>query len=386
MEQSWAKATRERLVLRAETEQKKSALLEAADRSLGMVTRKLFNIFAPTVVVCLALSVASAQESVSVSGGFTSFSGVILGNNTAYINGAPYCPDAGCNVAFGPATVTFLTPQLSLDFFNKQGSFEDIHNLVQFTPAPAQSVSGKGVPFLLGTFTIANGVWSGDADFGFSLTTSSTTPNSPLDGQTFTGFLHMALTPNSTLNTPQQNADIYYVNNATGTPLFLNQMQVYELADSPTGSDAGTADLFGQIGSLDLTALSNPQGALFLGPPPFTYKFTGFFQPVDNLPTVNTVKAGSAVPVKFSLGGNQGLNILAAGYPLSSQIACNSSATLDQIEQTVTAGSSSLSYDATSDQYTYVWKTDKSWAGSCRQLTVKLNDGTSHQANLEFKK
>jgi hypothetical protein len=183
MEQSWAKATRERLVLRAETEQRKSALLEAADRSLGMVTRKLFNVFAPTVVVCLALSAASAQESVSVSGGFTSFSGVILGNNTAYINGAPYCPDAGCNVAFGPATVTFLTPQLSLDFFNKQGSFEDIHNLVQFTPAPAQSVSGKGVPFLLGTFTIANGVWSGDADFGFSLTTSSTTPNSPLDGQ-----------------------------------------------------------------------------------------------------------------------------------------------------------------------------------------------------------
>jgi hypothetical protein len=237
------------------------------------------------------------------------------------------------------------------------------------------------VPFLLGTFTIANGVWSGDADFGFSLTTSSTTPGSSLDNQTFTGFLHMVLTPNPTSNTPQQNADTYTLLNATGDTLNLNQMQVYELADSPTGSNMGTADLYGQIGSLDLTALSNPEGGLFLGPPPFTYKFTGFFQPVDNLPTLNTVNAGRAVPVKFSLGGNQGLNILAAGYPLSTQIACNTLATLDQIEQTVTAGSSSLSYDATSDQYTYVWKTDKSRAGSCRQLTVKLNDGTSHQGS-----
>jgi len=33
------------------------------------------------------------------------------------------------------------------------------------------------------------------------------------------------------------------------------------------------------------------------------YNFSGFLQPVDNLPTLNRVKAGSAVPIKFSLGG-----------------------------------------------------------------------------------
>ena len=32
------------------------------------------------------------------------------------------------------------------------------------------------------------------------------------------------------------------------------------------------------------------------------FNFTGFFPPVDNPPTINTVKAGSAIPVKFSLG------------------------------------------------------------------------------------
>ncbi|MCB9140616.1 MAG: PxKF domain-containing protein, partial [Caldilineaceae bacterium] len=47
--------------------------------------------------------------------------------------------------------------------------------------------------------------------------------------------------------------------------------------------------------------------------------------------------------------------------------------------------SSSLTYDANTDQYIYTWKTDKSWAGTCRQLIVQLNDTTAHLANFDFK-
>jgi len=115
------------------------------------------------------------------------------------------------------------------------------------------------------------------------------------------------------------------------------------------------------------------------------YNFSGFFQPIDNN-MLNVAKAGSAIPVKFSLSGDQGLNIFATGYPRSVVIPCDSMAPVDAVEETVTAGGSSLSYDATADQYVYVWKTDKAWAGSCRQLVVKLNDGTSHQANFKFTK
>jgi hypothetical protein len=114
------------------------------------------------------------------------------------------------------------------------------------------------------------------------------------------------------------------------------------------------------------------------------YNWTGFFQPIDNLPVLNKAKAGSAIPVKFSLSGNQGLNIFSAGYPVSTVTACGTTTT-DTIESTVTAGSSSLSYDALADQYIYVWKTDKTWTG-CRTLTVKLADGTVHQANFNFVK
>ncbi len=116
------------------------------------------------------------------------------------------------------------------------------------------------------------------------------------------------------------------------------------------------------------------------------YNFTGFFQPVDNLPTFNVVKAGSGVPIRFSLSGDQGPNIFAAGYPKSEMIACNSTAPVDGIEETVTAGSSSLSYDPSTDTYTYVWKTEKSWANTCRQLVIQLNDGTYHRANFTFTK
>ena len=108
-------------------------------------------------------------------------------------------------------------------------------------------------------------------------------------------------------------------------------------------------------------------------------------EPVDNLPTLNSVKAAQAVPITFSLGGAYGLNIFASGYPKSQQVACSSGAQTDEVEQTVTASASGLSYDAASGQYRYIWKTDKAWAGTCRQLVLKLVDGTEHIANFKFK-
>jgi hypothetical protein len=50
-----------------------------------------------------------------------------------------------------------------------------------------------------------------------------------------------------------------------------------------------------------------------------------------------------------------------------------------------TRGSSQFSYSDTSDQYSYVWKTSKSWATSCRLQEVKLDDGSVHSAFFEFK-
>lgn len=115
------------------------------------------------------------------------------------------------------------------------------------------------------------------------------------------------------------------------------------------------------------------------------YAFSGFFQPVDNLPVVNRAKAGSSIPVKFSLGGNQGLGVIASGYPKAQVYTCDTGAPGSTVEETVTAGSSGLYYDAASEQYTYVWKTSKSWTG-CRQFVLKLRDGQEQRANFLFAK
>jgi hypothetical protein len=113
--------------------------------------------------------------------------------------------------------------------------------------------------------------------------------------------------------------------------------------------------------------------------------FTGFFSPVNNLPALNVVNAGRAIPVKFSLNGNKGLDIFASGFPVSGEIPCDENAPPVEVTETTTAGSSSLTYNAANDQYTYVWSTSSSWAGTCRQLVVQLKDGCAYRANFKFR-
>ncbi len=114
------------------------------------------------------------------------------------------------------------------------------------------------------------------------------------------------------------------------------------------------------------------------------FNFSGFLPPVNVPPYLNQMNSGRAVPIKFSLGGNQGLAVFAAGYPVSRRVQCGTLELVDNVEVTLTAGSSSLSYSPATGLYNYVWKTDKSWAGTCRQLTVKFVDGQTYTLNFNF--
>jgi hypothetical protein len=44
-----------------------------------------------------------------------------------------------------------------------------------------------------------------------------------------------------------------------------------------------------------------------------------------------------------------------------------------------------LSYNASSDQYSYVWKTEKAWKGTCRMLVVTFDDGSQRSAKFRFR-
>jgi hypothetical protein len=117
------------------------------------------------------------------------------------------------------------------------------------------------------------------------------------------------------------------------------------------------------------------------------YGFAGFFAPVDNLPVVNTVKAGRVIPVKWSLMDGEGgyVSDLSTFESLTSvQVPCDGGAATSPVEESMTSGSSGLSYDPQTNQFKYNWKTAKNWVGTCRMMTLGLTDGTQQSAQFRF--
>jgi uncharacterized repeat protein (TIGR02059 family) len=137
-------------------------------------------------------------------------------------------------------------------------------------------------------------------------------------------------------------------------------------------------------GGISITVATLQASKWNFGRPTLATRFDGFRAPVDRAPTRNAMKAGTAVPLKFSLGGDRSLAIFATGSPSSQMVTCDTSTPIDGIEQTVTAGGSSLTYDAASDTYTYIWKTQKEWTG-CRKLTLTFVDGSAQEAIFQFR-
>ena len=158
-------------------------------------------------------------------------------------------------------------------------------------------------------------------------------------------------------------------------------------ATSGVASSSCTAPDTSSVGNKTLTcAATDNAGNTQTVTVPYNvvYAFRGFLAPVDNLPIVNTAKAGSAIPLKFSLSGNQGLGILAAGSPTVIRYTCAAGGPSGDLGALATFSNSGLQYDVTSDTYNYVWKTSSAMVG-CYQVDVKLIDGTSHVANFQLR-
>lgn len=123
-----------------------------------------------------------------------------------------------------------------------------------------------------------------------------------------------------------------------------------------------------------------------------TWTFHGFLGDVDNPPGVNTANAGQAIPIQFRLGGTSGSAIYAPGSPYSTPASCADWSVTGPPVAAVTSNGHDNSKDSEKDNgdddntYNYVWKSDKSWAKTCRLFTIVLLDGTSHSARFNFTK
>ena len=160
--------------------------------------------------------------------------------------------------------------------------------------------------------------------------------------------------------------------NSTGTTAWVSQVGNGSIAVIDTASNTITSTIPGFDFPFGLSVGTS------------MYNFVGFLPPVGDEPTMNQANAGQAIPLKFSLNGNQGLDIFNTGSPAAQQVDCATGVPVNTATLTDTSGNSGLQYDATSDTYTYVWKTSKAWAGTCQQFSLGLNDGSTHTVTFQF--
>ena len=116
------------------------------------------------------------------------------------------------------------------------------------------------------------------------------------------------------------------------------------------------------------------------------YAFTGFAQPVDNGGVDNIVKAGQAVPLRWTLRDATGTavtTLTAAHVSVTvTALTCATGDATDALEEYAT-GNSGLQ-NLGGGNYQFNWATPKSYAGSCKTLHLRLNDGSDQTAVFAF--
>jgi uncharacterized repeat protein (TIGR01451 family) len=116
------------------------------------------------------------------------------------------------------------------------------------------------------------------------------------------------------------------------------------------------------------------------------FRFGGFEAPMGS-----TRRAGSTLPVKFDLYYESSgeivseaeLQVLLRGSPSSRDVSCDTGSPLHDWEPTTVVGGG-LHFDPDTSTYSINWKTDKAWAGTCRELMLQFIDGSEHTTILVF--
>ena len=107
--------------------------------------------------------------------------------------------------------------------------------------------------------------------------------------------------------------------------------------------------------------------------------FTGYAE----LPMVNDTNLGTQF-LRFSLGGDHGLDIFEDGHPTSASYECGSTPPADAREPALQQGPNGFKYDPGTDEYTFKWNVDKSWKNTCRVFILGLSDGSTHNLAFHF--
>jgi hypothetical protein len=267
-----------------------------------------------------------------------------------------------------------------------QGAVYDLGQQVAASYSCADEDGGSGLASCTGS--VANGGAVDTASVGEKSFTVSATDNAGNPASTTVTYSVVDRAgPEITLSSPTDGA-VYGLGDRV--------VAAYSCADQPGGS--GVASCTGTVANgkpVDTSSFGShtfevraADGAGNTATKTVTYSvvydFDGFFWPVKNLPNVTKWKAGLPVPVRFSLHGFRGTRPEADGYPRSARCGGGDVEQVARAAQGKKKGA--FEYDRRSDKYVMLWRTDKKWAGTCRDFVLKLDDGSVHTARFEFAK
>jgi hypothetical protein len=113
----------------------------------------------------------------------------------------------------------------------------------------------------------------------------------------------------------------------------------------------------------------------------------GFYRPVSmGSGTVNTVKAGSTVPLKFNVHkGSTPLTSDIGATFTAKKVGCDGGDAVEPVDEFATTGGTSLRYDAAGGQWVQNWATPAGGKGSCYRVTMTTADGSSISADFKLK-
>ncbi|MET0886691.1 MAG: PxKF domain-containing protein, partial [Mycetocola sp.] len=268
-----------------------------------------------------------------------------------------------------PSTVPFGSYQLvagvSAERYWPAGSYGDFE--VTEPPDPVQDSTGPGDTVATLPVGLTQVTASFPANVGAGVTTATVTATGPVaDGFVLTSdpplYYHLSTTSSfagtvtvciqyNPANLPGQIPRLYHFD--TG---------VSQWFDITTTRTLGS--VCGQTTSFSPFTLGYPE----------PFDFSGFFNPVA-MTAENIAKPGQAIPVKFSLHGNQGLEVVTSARFVTEGTATS---LVGESIETATAGGAGLTYDSRADQYTYVWKTAKTLSLKTGRFELTLSDGTVH--------
>jgi hypothetical protein len=145
---------------------------------------------------------------------------------------------------------------------------------------------------------------------------------------------------------------------------------------NPSGTALDTSTL--GIHTFTVTATDNAGHVTTLSRQYEVIKFTGFFTPIDNPPTVNTVRAGGIIPVKYRLQRLVDGQLVPLDDPRSfvsvtaTQVGGGTCAGFTDAIET-TAGSSGLQYLGDGN-WQFNWATKKNYSNKCFEMALQLWD------------